>query len=226
MLDRERAEFSPHPRLAQGSLRPPRRGHRDPDRLGARAAGRDRPDRHEGLSLRRRGPRHLGGDRDPRRPARPSGGVPREADGRGRRGVRRADGALSRRGGDLARGDRVGAQVRRHERHDLPRHVRRRHARNLGTNRLLDALVEDLPSPAKKGPVQAGEETLEPVDDADLVAFVFKTLADPFAGRINLFRVVPGRDQARLPRLQLPRALQGAHRPAARAPGQGARARG
>ena len=64
--------------------------------------------------------------------------------------------------------------------------------RNLGTNRLLDALVEDLPSPAKKGPVQAGEETLEPVEDADMVAFVFKTLADPFAGRMNLFRVVQG----------------------------------
>ncbi|MGI9080912.1 MAG: elongation factor G [Thermoleophilaceae bacterium] len=64
--------------------------------------------------------------------------------------------------------------------------------RNLGTNRLLDALVEDLPSPAKKGPVTAGETVLEPVEDADLVAFVFKTLADPFAGRINLFRVYQG----------------------------------
>nr|MBA3739374.1 elongation factor G [Actinomycetota bacterium] len=64
--------------------------------------------------------------------------------------------------------------------------------RNLGTNRLLDALVEDLPSPAKKGPVAAGETVLEPVEDADLVAFVFKTLADPFAGRINLFRVYQG----------------------------------
>ncbi len=64
--------------------------------------------------------------------------------------------------------------------------------KNLGTNRLLDALVEDLPSPAKKGPVAAGEATLEPVEDAELVAFVFKTLADPFAGRINLFRVYQG----------------------------------
>ncbi len=64
--------------------------------------------------------------------------------------------------------------------------------RNLGTNRLLDALVEDLPSPGRKGPVQAGDETLEPTEDADLVAFVFKTLADPFAGRINLFRVYQG----------------------------------
>ncbi len=64
--------------------------------------------------------------------------------------------------------------------------------RNLGTNRLLDALVEDLPSPAKRGPVQAGGATLEPVEDGELVAFVFKTLADPFAGRINLFRVYQG----------------------------------
>jgi len=64
--------------------------------------------------------------------------------------------------------------------------------KNLGTNRLLDAFVEDLPSPAKKGPVQAGEATLEPLDDQEMVAFVFKTLADPYAGRINLFRVYQG----------------------------------
>ncbi|HZI91046.1 MAG TPA: elongation factor G [Thermoleophilaceae bacterium] len=64
--------------------------------------------------------------------------------------------------------------------------------RNLGTDRLLDALVEDLPSPGKRGPVQAGDAELEPVEDKDLVAFVFKTLADPYAGRINLFRVYQG----------------------------------
>ena len=64
--------------------------------------------------------------------------------------------------------------------------------RNLGSERLLDALVEDLPSPGKKGPVMAGERILEPVEDAEMVAFVFKTLADPFAGRINLFRVYQG----------------------------------
>jgi len=65
-------------------------------------------------------------------------------------------------------------------------------ARNLGSDRLLEALVEDLPSPGRKGPVTAGERTLEPVEDRDTVAFVFKTLADPFAGRINLFRVYQG----------------------------------
>jgi elongation factor G len=64
--------------------------------------------------------------------------------------------------------------------------------RNLGTNRLLDAIVEDLPSPVKHGGLEVGELTLEPVEDKDLFAYVFKTRADPFAGRINLFRVYQG----------------------------------
>jgi elongation factor G len=64
--------------------------------------------------------------------------------------------------------------------------------RNLGINRLLDAFVEDLPSPAKKGPVEVDGTTLEPDETKDLVAFVFKTLADPYAGRVNLFRVYQG----------------------------------
>jgi elongation factor G len=64
--------------------------------------------------------------------------------------------------------------------------------RNLATNRLLDAIVEDLPSPVKHGGLQVGELTLEPVEDKELFAYVFKTRADPFAGRINLFRVYQG----------------------------------
>ena len=57
--------------------------------------------------------------------------------------------------------------------------------KNLGTHALLDLLVEGVPSPAKKGP---------PVDvnGAGTAAFVFKTIADPFAGRINVFRVLAG----------------------------------
>ena len=64
--------------------------------------------------------------------------------------------------------------------------------RNLGINRLLDALVEDLPSPAKRGPIEVDGVTLEPDESKDMVAFVFKTLADPYAGRLNLFRVYQG----------------------------------
>ncbi len=64
--------------------------------------------------------------------------------------------------------------------------------RNLAANRLLDAIVEDLPSPVKHGGLQVGEMTLEAVADAELFAYVFKTRADPFAGRINIFRVYQG----------------------------------
>jgi elongation factor G len=69
--------------------------------------------------------------------------------------------------------------------------------RNLGANRLLEALVEDLPSPAMRGAGAALGEGGEPVEvapeeDGPLVAYVFKTLADPYAGRINLLRVYRG----------------------------------
>ncbi|MDP8910577.1 MAG: elongation factor G [Actinomycetota bacterium] len=57
--------------------------------------------------------------------------------------------------------------------------------KNLGTTALLDLLVEGVPSPAKKG-------AAIDVDGAGTAAFVFKTIADPFAGRINVFRVVNG----------------------------------
>ena len=56
--------------------------------------------------------------------------------------------------------------------------------KNLGTTALLDLLVEGVPSPARKGsPIDVGSGT---------AAFVFKTIADPFAGRINVFRVLDG----------------------------------
>jgi elongation factor G len=64
--------------------------------------------------------------------------------------------------------------------------------RNLGTSRLLDAIVEDLPSPVKHGSLKVGELELSPSEQAELFAYVFKTRADPFAGRINLLRVYQG----------------------------------
>src|SRR5436190_3975352 len=64
--------------------------------------------------------------------------------------------------------------------------------RNLGTNRLLDAFVDDLPSPAKRGATQLDGLSLEPDEAKDTVAFAFKTLSDPFTGRLNLLRVYQG----------------------------------
>jgi elongation factor G len=60
--------------------------------------------------------------------------------------------------------------------------------KNLGTHALLDLIVEGVPSPAKKGsPIET---------DANVAAFVFKTVADPFAGRISVFRVYAGEVKA------------------------------
>jgi elongation factor G len=64
--------------------------------------------------------------------------------------------------------------------------------KNLGTNRLLDAIVEDLPSTVKHGAFELPEVTLEPDADKELFAYVFKTRADAFAGRVNFFRVYQG----------------------------------
>jgi len=58
-------------------------------------------------------------------------------------------------------------------------------SKNLGTTALLDLLVEGVPSPARKG------TTIE-FGDAKEAVFVFKTIADPFAGRISCFRVLAG----------------------------------
>src|SRR4051812_1127510 len=56
--------------------------------------------------------------------------------------------------------------------------------KNLGTHALLDLLVEGVPSPARKPhPIAAGGGT---------TAMIFKTVADPFAGKINAFRVYSG----------------------------------
>ena len=54
---------------------------------------------------------------------------------------------------------------------------------NLGTTALLDLLVESVPSPAEKSAAETSDGA---------AAFVFKTVADPFAGRNTVFRVLSG----------------------------------
>jgi elongation factor G len=66
---------------------------------------------------------------------------------------------------------------------------------NIGAQSLMDAIVSYLPSPADR-PFTAlvnGASTATTADDkAPYGAFVFKTVADQFAGRITMFRVYQG----------------------------------
>ena len=70
--------------------------------------------------------------------------------------------------------------------------------RNMGIQPLLDLMVSCFPSPLERGPVQGknvktGElEIREPKEDGPFSAFIFKTIADPFAGKLSLFRVYSG----------------------------------
>ncbi|MGE3959370.1 MAG: elongation factor G [Vicinamibacterales bacterium] len=67
---------------------------------------------------------------------------------------------------------------------------------NIGVPQLLDAVVATLPSPADRGFSYVstdGSVASRAADEmAPLSAFVWKTIADPFAGRITMFRVVSG----------------------------------
>jgi elongation factor G len=67
---------------------------------------------------------------------------------------------------------------------------------NIGTGPILDFIVENLPSPADREGVPAtvnGQETIRKYNENEPPSlFVFKTTADPFAGRINYFKVVTG----------------------------------
>ena len=66
---------------------------------------------------------------------------------------------------------------------------------NIGMQPLLDVIVSCVPSPAER-PLKAkdagGDEVEIAATEGAAAAFVWKTVADPFAGRITLFRVLSG----------------------------------
>lgn len=71
-------------------------------------------------------------------------------------------------------------------------------AKHIGASTLLDFIAEYLPSPVDRGAITGtlpGKDTPEerpPQESAPFSARVFKTIADPYAGRLTLFRVYSG----------------------------------
>jgi len=67
---------------------------------------------------------------------------------------------------------------------------------NIGIDRLQRGIVDYLPSPDRRSPVSGthnGEEVVRKGSpDEPLCALVFKTVADPYAGKLTLFRVFSG----------------------------------
>ncbi len=68
---------------------------------------------------------------------------------------------------------------------------------NIGMQPLLDAILSYVPSPAERpfAATAKGSEDAVAVkasDSSPAAAFVWKTVADPFAGRITMFRVISG----------------------------------
>ncbi len=74
--------------------------------------------------------------------------------------------------------------------------------KNKGVQKLLDAIVDYLPSPADRPAVVGtgrdgeGIESRQPLDEEPFSALAFKILADPFAGRLAFLRVYSGKLEA------------------------------
>src|SRR5262245_47568537 len=71
--------------------------------------------------------------------------------------------------------------------------------RQIGTSQLLDAIIDYLPSPADEvealGNNPANGDTIKRAakPDAPFSAYVFKTIIDPFAGKLSVMRVMSGK---------------------------------
>jgi elongation factor G len=74
--------------------------------------------------------------------------------------------------------------------------------KNMGIQPLLDAIIQCLPSPIDRGPAKGihpatkEEESRQPLEEEPFSAFVFKTVADPYAGKLTIFRVWSGNLQS------------------------------
>jgi len=74
--------------------------------------------------------------------------------------------------------------------------------KNKGVQPLLDAVVDYLPSPIDLPPIKGfnpktGEEVeIKPLDEEPFVAYVFKIMADPYAGQLTYIRVFSGHAKA------------------------------
>ncbi|HJX34165.1 MAG TPA: elongation factor G [Desulfatiglandales bacterium] len=69
---------------------------------------------------------------------------------------------------------------------------------NIGVSQLMNLIIQGFPSPSEREPFQGkksgSDEIIErkPSEDEPFSALVFKTLADPFAGKLTIIKVISG----------------------------------
>lgn len=63
---------------------------------------------------------------------------------------------------------------------------------NIGVNHLTDFIVKYTPTILETGPVSAVEGSVKPEKTGPLSAYVFKTMSDPYTGKISLIKVISG----------------------------------
>ena len=69
--------------------------------------------------------------------------------------------------------------------------------KNMGVKRVLDYVIDFLPSPVDVGAIKGEnadgvEEDIHPTDDGKFAALAFKVMTDPFVGKLTFFRVYQG----------------------------------
>jgi len=73
---------------------------------------------------------------------------------------------------------------------------------NIGVSQLMNLVIQGFPSPSEREPLQGKkpgrDEIIErkPLEDELFSALVFKTLADPFAGKLSIIKVISGSIEA------------------------------
>jgi len=71
--------------------------------------------------------------------------------------------------------------------------------KNIGVKKLLDYIISVMPSPLEKASLQAFDKKnnkeifLEPNPDGPFCGIVFKTISDPYTGKITIFRIFSGK---------------------------------
>ncbi|MFH2041591.1 MAG: elongation factor G [Acidobacteriota bacterium] len=63
---------------------------------------------------------------------------------------------------------------------------------NMATQPILDGVVNFLPSPIQRGSIMVDDIEIKPEDSSPFSALVYKTISDPYTGRITIMRIFSG----------------------------------